>query len=97
MDQARNQISLSMKLEAVTDHKSFRDQKEARQERPRSDAGPKQTFKPRDQQVTYGGTKGGNTGAKQEFKPSAGGNRPGQPVRQSSPFNNPFAALINKK
>ncbi|MBY0451690.1 MAG: RNA-binding transcriptional accessory protein, partial [Bdellovibrionaceae bacterium] len=100
VDQARNQISLSMKLEAVTDHKSFRDQKEARQDRPARDAGPKQTFKPRTEPLTYGGSKGGNTGAgKQEFKPSGGshnGNRPGQPARPSSPFNNPFAALINK-
>lgn len=78
VDQAKNQISLSMKLEAAPEQKSFRDIKDARgnENRQRSHAGEsKGAPKPRYDQ---------------------GGSRPQQPVRQSSPFNNPFAALMNQ-
>jgi protein Tex len=86
VDQAKNQISLSMKLEAAPEQKSFRDQKEQRNERPRADFKPKGDFKPRD-----AGQK-----SNQRFEPR-GDNRPNQAqARPSNPFNNPFAALLNQ-
>lgn len=94
VDQAKNQISLSMKLEASPEHKSFRDQKDARQsgDRPRGDfkgkgqpdnRGRDNKFPPKGQQQRFdsgGGQRGGGGGAP----------KPG------NPFNNPFAALLNQ-
>lgn len=90
VDHAKNQIALSMKLEAAPEHKSFRDQKEDRprqggfQQRPQG-GGPRHSHgndgPRRDQQRPQGQGGGGQSG---------GGARPG------NPFNNPFAALLNQ-
>ncbi|MBY0555506.1 RNA-binding transcriptional accessory protein [bacterium] len=85
VDQAKNQISLSMKLEAAPEQKSFRDQKEQRNDKPRGDFKPKGDFKARDGQRPN-----------QKFEPRGGDNRSAQPQRQGNPFNNPFAALLNQ-
>ena len=90
VDQAKNQISLSMKLEAAPEHKSFRDQKEQpRNDRPRGD------FKPRS-----GGdnkSQGGRPNQRFDNRDSRD-SRPQQQQQQrpSNPFNNPFAALLNQ-
>ncbi len=84
VDQVKNQISLSMKLEASPEQKSFREQKEQRTERPRGDFRPKNEFKPRE-----GARPGPKFDSKQESRSS-------QPQRSSNPFNNPFAALLNQ-
>ncbi|AGH95003.1 helix-hairpin-helix domain-containing protein [Pseudobdellovibrio exovorus] len=80
VDQAKNQISLSMKLEAAPEHKSFRDQKDAgKSDRPRKDFRPRDGGRPADGRSDF---KGG-FGAQQGKKPA-------------NPFNNPFAALLNQ-
>lgn len=80
VDQAKNQISLSMKLEAAPEHKSFRDQKDmGKSDRPRKD------FKPRDG--------GRSTEGRSDFK---GGFGAQQGKKPANPFNNPFAALLNQ-
>jgi uncharacterized protein len=80
VDQVKNQIALSMKLEAAPEHKSFRDQKE---ERPRSN------FQARPQ--TNGGPR-----RDQPQRPQGNTNSGGGQARPSNPFNNPFAALLNQ-
>lgn len=86
VDQAKNQISLSMKLEAAPEQKSFRDQKEQRSDKPRGDFKPKGDFKSRDAQRPNN----------QRQDSRGGDKRPAQPQRQGNPFNNPFAALLNQ-
>jgi protein Tex len=88
VDQAKNQISLSMKLEAAPEQKTFRDQKEQRGDRPRGDFKGKGDFKgqpPRSNNQRFDQGRGGDNR-------SAGS----QPARQGNPFNNPFAALLNQ-
>ena len=97
VDQAKNQISLSMKLEVVAEHKSFREQRDQRpapaqqrNEAPRADFNKnKGDYKPRDPKKPAA-----------KFEPSKNvsrnDNRPGQSQRPSNPFNNPFAALLNQ-
>lgn len=84
VDQAKNQISLSMKLEAATEHKSFRDQKEqprgAGMNKPRNDS----------RNDSRGDFKPGGQKTQQRFE------KPQQQQRPSNPFNNPFAALLNQ-
>lgn len=93
VDQAKSQISLSMKLEATPEHKPFRDQrdqKEHRSEKPRGDYKPKGDYKP------------GSQRPNQKFEPrvarndARNDNRSNQQQRPSNPFNNPFAALLNQ-
>jgi len=94
VDQAKNQIALSMKLEAAPEHKSFRDQKEDRprqggfQQRPQGQGGPR------------AGGNGGprhNDGARRDQRPQGGGHSGGGGgARPGNPFNNPFAALLNQ-
>ena len=87
VDQAKNQISLSMKLEAAPEQKTFRDQKEQRGDKPRGDFKAKGDFKAQPRSNN------------QKFEPSRGGdnrNAGSQPMRQGNPFNNPFAALLNQ-
>ena len=81
VDHAKNQISLSMKLEASPDQKTFRDQKEQGRGgfKPKGDSGS------RDRDNRSG----------QRFEPK-GDNRSNQSHRPSNPFNNPFAALLNQ-
>ena len=97
VDQAKNQIALSMKLEAAPEHKSFRDQKEDRprqggfQQRPQGPGGPR-----------AGGNSGprhghgGSDGPRRDQRPQGGGHSGGGGARPSNPFNNPFAALLNQ-
>lgn len=89
VDQAKNQISLSMKLEAAPEHKSFRDQKDARP------AGPRGEFKPRDGSRDNRGSRDGGrphqSGGGRPFDQNRGGGGAPKPA-----FNNPFAALLNQ-
>ena len=100
IDLAKNQIALSMKLEAAPEHKSFRDQKDerARPAQARSPNGPRQ----------QAGNRAGPT-ANDHRSPRANDNGPrrDQPRgsqsqqqsgggRPANPFNNPFAALLNQ-
>ncbi|MBC7741416.1 MAG: RNA-binding transcriptional accessory protein [Bdellovibrionaceae bacterium] len=97
VDQAKNQIALSMKLEAAPDHKSFRDMKEQRGESARPHGGS----------GAGGGSRPQGGGARPQsggFKPSPNQGRefksrdsgPVKPVKPVNPFNNPFAALLNQ-
>ncbi|MEQ1721885.1 MAG: Tex family protein [Pseudobdellovibrio sp.] len=91
VDQVKNQISLSMKLEASPEQKTFRDQKEQRNDKPRGDFKPKGDFKPREGQRT-------DQRPNQRFESRGDNrdNRSAQPQRPANPFNNPFAALLNQ-
>lgn len=88
VDHAKNQIALSMKLEAAPEHKSFRDQKEDRPRHqqgahpPRAQGGGRRDEPRRDHQRPQGQGGGGHSGGGQ--------------ARPSNPFNNPFAALLNQ-
>lgn len=89
VDQAKNQISLSMKLEAAPEQKSFREQKEQRNDRSdksRGDFKPRADFRPRD----------GQSRGQQKFESNNNGNRGAQNSKPANPFNNPFAALLNQ-
>jgi uncharacterized protein len=89
VDQAKNQISLSMKLEAAPEHKSFREQKEKFNDRSKSD------FKNRN--VDSKGKDQFSRGNRNENAGRSEGSRGSGPTsRQSNPFNNPFAALLNQ-
>ena len=101
VDQARNQISLSMKLEATPEHKTFR---ETREREPRGEQRPARNDKPR---AEFNKSKGdykprdpSKPAPAPKFEPSKNAgrsdNRPNQPQRPSNPFNNPFAALLNQ-
>ena len=84
VDLAKSQIALSMKLEPVQEQKSFRDLKENN----RSEGSRKP-------QASAGGSFGSgdrrpSAGAAGGFKSQGGPQRP-----PASPFNNPFAALLN--
>lgn len=93
VDKDKNQISLTMKLEAPP----------AREERPRQERGPRPPprSQPRDQQrsgdrpqqrsAQGGGSSRPQSGGGQ--RPQQGGKPGGRPAGQ--PFNNPFAALMN--
>ena len=87
VDLAKNQIALSMKLEAAPEHKSFRDMKEGnasggRPQGGRDDRGPRPQ---------------GDRGPRPNQGGFGGGNRDQQP-RKDGFANNPFAALLaNKK
>lgn len=104
VDQAKNQISLSMKLEAAPDHKSFRDQKEQKRE-PKNDSRGDYRNEPRnDRPRGEPRFKADNrVRENQNFKQQSDSrshaksdNRSNQGQRPSNPFNNPFAALLNQ-
>ena len=107
VDQAKNQISLSMKLEAAPEHKSFRDQKDQRpDQRPRGDFKPRgqgdqrDQRGPRDGQRDHRGPRDGQRDGQRDGRPQqrfdqGGGNR-GPAAKPANPFNNPFAALLNQ-
>ena len=92
VDAGKNQISLTMKLEATTEHKTFRDTKESRS------AQSAQT----ERRPQAGGKPTGGSGSRphqpnarpqeRSQSSSSGGFGGGKPA---SPFNNPFAALLN--
>lgn len=106
VDTARNQISLTMKLEAAPEHKSFRDVKEG------SASQSREQFKG---QGTGGRPSGGHNKPVHGGRPHQGGDRRNDGHRPQtgggnfsnaanngarsggSPFNNPFAALLNNK
>lgn len=109
VDQAKNQISLSMKLEAAPEFrpesKSFREQKPAQRSTQRAGQKP-EAFKPQ----SSGQKLAQEPKSKGNYKPREAGSRPPQNSAQnskakfepkftakpSSPFNNPFAALLNQ-
>lgn len=95
VDLAKNQIALSMKLEAAPEHKSFRDMKEGAQTggRPQGDRGPR---------PQTGGDRGprpqGDRGPRPQGGGFGGGQGRDQQPRNGGFTNNPFAALLaNKK
>lgn len=103
VDIARSQISLTMKLDAQTaEHKSFRDMKEgasAAGQKPAAGraagAGKPGGYKPQADRPRTAGFGSGGSGARPHnpnAAPTSGGsgNKGG-----GSPFNNPFAALLN--
>ena len=102
VDQAKSQISLSMKLEATPEHKSFRDQKEQRSEKPqeKQTARAKGDFNPKPTKSNYKPRAPGDVPKPApKFEPrndSRGDNRHNQQQRPTNPFNNPFAALLNQ-
>ncbi|MBC7466728.1 MAG: helix-hairpin-helix domain-containing protein, partial [Bdellovibrio sp.] len=88
IDHAKNQIALSMKLDAAPEYKAIRDFKENQRPggpqsgaaRPANSSNQRSDFRPR-----------GN-----DNRGQGGGGRPAAPpVKPSSPFNNPFAALVS--
>jgi protein Tex len=85
VDLAKNQIALSMKLEAAPEHKAFRDTKDfgARPQTPKFD--PSKPGQPRSQ----GGFKPGG-------KPSFNSNPASNMPAKDNFKNNPFAALLNQ-
>ena len=95
IDLAKNQIALSMKLDSAPEHKAPRDFKENQPRPSRSD------FKPRgsDHQRPTA-----STDQRNQHRPSSNNDQRNQqqrghsaPVRPAaSPFNNPFAALLNQ-
>lgn len=100
VDLERNQISLTMKLEAApsvsTEPRTAQPSREVRSERgPRTD---KREFQKRDQQRPSGAAAGvrDNRDRDSGRRPQSAGGPHGQPSRGGgSPFNNPFASLMN--
>lgn len=86
VDLAKNQIALSMKLEAAPEHKSFRDMKEGNASGPRPQGG-RDDRGPRPQ---------GDRGPRPNQGGFGGGNRD-QQTRKDGFSNNPFAALLTSK
>lgn len=89
IDHAKNQIALSMKLDAAPEYKAVRDFKENQRPAPRASGsfdqkGARGDFKPRNDQ------RSGGMGSNQSRPQNSGPARPA-----ASPFNNPFAALVN--
>ena len=94
VDQAKNQIALSMKLEAAPEHRSFREQKEhqPRQAQPPSRGGGRpQGAGPRPSGDHRGPRQ--DSGPRNDQRRDQNANTGG---RSSNPFNNPFAALLNQ-
>lgn len=99
VDMGRNQISLTMKLEAAPEHKSFRDQKE-NQNAPKGSFGQRQQPGARSSDNRQNGGRNSNyqqgNGQNADRNRGAGLNNNSQgSARGGSPFNNPFAALLN--
>ena len=105
VDQAKNQISLSMKLETASEHKPFREQISNPQEKrsPRPSEKSKSDFKSKNanQNENKGNYKPRDKNAiekpapRPEFKADNRSNSNYKP-KPSNPFNNPFAALLNQ-
>lgn len=95
VDLAKNQIALSMKLESAPEHKSFRDQKDEKS-KPQMNTnrafGAKNSSESRPQQRFDQGPRKDNRPQNSGFN-NQSANGAG---RASSPFNNPFAALLNQ-
>ncbi len=85
VDLAKNQIALSMKLEAAPEHKAFRDTKDFGARPPASKFDPSKPGQPR----TQGGFKPGG-------KPGFNSNPTANMPAKDNFKNNPFAALLNQ-
>lgn len=86
VDQVKNQIALSMKLEPAGEQKSFREMKENRPQNQNFKGRPQQNQQQRPQQ-----------GRKDQPQQRGGGDQQRGPgIRPANPFNNPFAALLNQ-
>jgi len=85
IDMAKNQVALSMRLEAAPEQKSFREMKERDakpgQSRPAQNSRPSQGVRPNHS--------GDSRGDRKPYSP-------GPPAKPANPFNNPFAALLNQ-
>lgn len=102
VDLAKNQIALSMKLEPQQEQKSFRDMKENRNEQ----RGPRPMGAGHSGPRTGGGSHGGggarpgahagSTAGGRNSRPTGSGHGGGHGKPAASPFNNPFAALLNQ-
>jgi len=100
IDQAKNQISLSMRLEAPPEHKPFRELRDSKpnpnsktsskpNNKPSSKPNhkPQSDYRPRDKDF--------KAPPAPKFEPRAD-NRSNYTPKPSNPFNNPFAALLNQ-
>ncbi|WP_409479353.1 helix-hairpin-helix domain-containing protein [Pseudobdellovibrio sp. HCB154] len=90
IDLAKNQVALTMKLEAAPEHKSFRDMKEgnAQGARPQGGNRPQGDRSPRPQ---------GDRGPRPQGGGFGGGQNRDQGPRNGGFTNNPFAALLTNK
>jgi len=86
VDLEKNQISLTMRLDDAPEHKAPREMKSAQPLAPRP-AGSRTTVGPR---RDGGGARGGEGRGHRDQPRTGGGGKPA-----ASPFNNPFAALLN--
>ncbi len=87
VDLAKNQIALSMRLEAAPEQKSFREMKE--QGAHSGQTRPAQNSRPPHQGLRSNQSGGHGGGDRKPYNPA-------QPVKPANPFNNPFAALLNQ-
>ena len=97
VDLNKNQIALSMKLEDKSEHTAFRDVKGDRpgQDRPRGGFDPN-----RKPQQRHDGPRPPRDGGRPQASGGgqhSGGSRGGPAPKPASPFNNPFAALLNNQ
>ncbi|OFZ35282.1 MAG: hypothetical protein A3D17_08750 [Bdellovibrionales bacterium RIFCSPHIGHO2_02_FULL_40_15] len=88
VDLAKNQIALSMKLDAAPEYKPVRDFKE--NQKPRGDFKPRTDQRPGGGRPSQGPSSSGPRSQQQGQRPS------GPPRPAASPFNNPFSALLNQ-
>ncbi len=93
VDASKNQISLTMKLEATTEHKTFRDTKESRSAQSAQGSAQGER-KPHSGSKPTGGS-GSRPHQPNARQQSSGGGSFGGGKPAGSPFNNPFAALIS--
>ncbi len=93
IDMAKNQVALSMKLEAAPEQKSFREMKERD-----SSAKPAQQSRPQSgERKPFGGNDRKNDRSNDRSRGNDRGSfNSGPPAKPASPFNNPFAALLNQ-
>ena len=92
VDASKNQISLTMKLEATTEHKTFRDTKESRSAQSAQGSAQGER-KPHSGSKPTGGS--GSRPHQPNARPQSSSGSFGGGKPAGSPFNNPFAALIN--
>jgi uncharacterized protein len=94
VDLAKNQIALSMKLEAAPEQKSFREMKE----RDASPRPPQQNFRPQNgERKPFNGDRSNDRGGDRNNDRGRGGFSSSGPAKPAgNPFNNPFAALLNQ-
>lgn len=99
IDMDRNQISLSMRMEATQEQRNS--MAESRQSRDKKTAGPAQGFQKNGGNTSRpqqgGRPSGGYQGNNQGFNNGGSRSSSEQPMRKpaGSPFNNPFAALLS--